>query len=105
MDLSNYSIEDLRKEIIDRDSIKEEEKDDSVLYVFMYGSEGCEGIQAFHSEKDMEALTSMKLRARFNSHRNIKLYSIKTSLDKDKFYQTIDKFPKLFINKAMEINF
>lgn len=105
MDLTKYSSEDLRKELINRDNVKEEEKDDTVLYVFMYGSEGCEGLTALNSIDDMKHLDSMKLRARFNSQRNIKLYSIKVPFDAERFYATIDKFPKLFIDKATEINF
>ncbi len=108
--VEGFSIEELEKELERRkvqleEEQQEEEEHRDRLYVFMYGTEGCEGLQEIGSEKDISSLRAMELRARFNSHRQIKLYYVKAPMDKDRFYAVIDKFPKVILDKSQELNF
>ncbi len=67
----------------------------------MYGNEGVEGYKVVRSEKDMphSTLTHMELRARMNSHRNIKGYAFKsnTQIEPEAITKTIlKKAEKIF---------
>ncbi len=61
------------------DQDKEPEK--SFYYLVMIGSEGVEGFLVVEKMEDLNpsVITTMQLRARYNSHRNIECFAFKSS--------------------------
>lgn len=82
MDLSSLSIDDLKAELDRRAKLDEVKINEPVLVVGSICTEGhVDYIEVFRKVKspaDMPDINSMSLRARFNTHRNYRLFYFKT---------------------------
>jgi len=71
------------------------------IHIVMYGDEGLEGYMVTQNIEELDKVNSMILRARFNSHRNIKVYGFTSSspIDPD------DINMELLSNKKVKVLF
>jgi DNA-binding transcriptional MerR regulator len=73
-------------------------------FVYGIGNEGVEGVLDLLKEGD--SLFSFQLRCRFNGHRNIKLYAVKTTVDRDMLWKALeDGDNKTIIEKSIEVGY
>jgi len=83
--------------------LKTEAEPETKWFVYGIGIEGVEGI--LDLRKEINSLFSFQLRCRFNSQRKIKLYIIKTTMNKNTLLSELEKNNELIIKKSIEIKY
>lgn len=70
-------------------------------FVYGIGNEGIEGVLNLNTDR----LETFQLRCRFNSHRNIKLYAVKTTVNRDTLWRALEGDYKSIIEKSIEVGY
>lgn len=91
---------DIIKTYLGKD-IEPEEKTN--YFVYGIGDEGVEGV--LDLEKESSSLSSFQLRCRYNSQRNIKLYGVKTCVDRETLRKALCGDNKSIIKKSIELGY
>ena len=80
-DISKFSKEELLAELEKRNQESKEESKENILCIGILDIDGTESLIKVNSSEHFNAtLSSLKLRARFNSHRKPIVYSVKIPL-------------------------
>ena len=71
------TVDDLCEKCKERLAESKSAGEELYYHFIMFGSEGCEGYRVVEDPEEISgsAIESMRLRARFNSHRDVKVYA------------------------------
>jgi len=105
------ALETLRQNGVSLETItehlKEEVEEKMNYFVYGIGNEGVEGV--LDLQKETNSLNSFKLRCRFNGHRNIKIYGVKTSVSREDLWSALEskdaKTLKTIFEKSIKIGY